>query len=529
MKPSISKNVLLVALAVLVTEVGTSCLRSTEGSRLVYGLTLAPSGIDPHINASAELGIPLQSVYDTLIVRHQATGEFLPSLALSWDISTDGRTYTFELRDDVQFHDGTVFNAEAAVANFAYILNPEHNSQKAAAMLGPLLKASALDEFTLQIELMEPFAPLLDSLSQVYCGMASPSALEKWGPGEYQFHQVGTGPYRFVEFIPNDRIVLVKNRQYAWAPAIYENETASIDTIEFHFYEDEATRALALERGEVDIIGEVPALDALRLSTRSEYILDAVPIPGQPLELFLNTQLNPTNELPVRQALVAAIDRARILKTVFGDLSPIARGALSVYPFDAILPADPPDFDLAGARSLLDQTGWIDTDGDGIRQKGQYDLALNLVVPPWGSNPEVAQLIKVDWESIGARVSLQIAPAFGALKQTHEEGQTHAIGLNFFGTDADLLRSFYHSSGVYNWSQVQSDLLDEMLNQASIETNMTIRNTFYRQAIQFIAEQALIVPVRDYINIVVHHQSVSNLHYSAQGWFPYLIDLKFES
>ena len=529
MKPTPATKVLLLSLVLIVSLVCTSCLPSVEDNTLVYGLTLAPSGLDPHINASAELGIPLQSVYDTLVVRHHQTGEFLASLALSWDISADGRTYTFELRQDVQFHDGTRFDAEAAAINFEYVLDPEHNSQKAASMLGPFQEAVALSDFTLRIQLDEPFAPLLDSLSQVYLGMASPAALKRWGASDYQFHQIGTGPYRFIEYVPNDRIVLQKNRDYAWGPAIYENSTASIDRVEFRFYEDEATRALALERGEVDVIGEVPAQDALRLSDQDAYVLHVVPIPGQPLQIFLNTQLEPTDDPLVRKALIASIDRARIISTVFGDLSPIARGALSAYPFSTLLPDNSPPFDPDNARALLNQAGWIDTDDDGIRQKGQQDLVLNLVAPQWGSNPEAAQLIKVDWESIGIAVNLAIAPAFGPLKQAQEGGETHAIGLNFFGTDADLLRSFFHSEGAYNWSQIQSDSLDDLLEQAATETDMSMRMALYRQAIQLISEQALILPVRDYVNVVVHNHSVSNLQFSAQGWFPYLIDLKLES
>ena len=529
MKPKSTLTVFLLTLAVIVSQLCVSCQSSPEDNTLVYGLTLAPSGLDPHLNASAELGIPLQSVYDTLVVRHHETGEFLPSLALSWEISPDGRTYSFDLRRDVLFHDGTNFDAAAAVINFEYVLNPEHNSQKAASMLGPAIVVSAVDEFTLQLILEEPFAPLLDSLSQVYLGMASPAALERWGPGEYQFHQVGTGPYRFIEYIPNDRIVLQKNRDYAWSPAIYENSVASIDTIEFRFYEDEATRAFAIERGEVDIIGEVPAQDALRLSDQEAYTLAAVPIPGQPLQYFFNTQLAPTNDPLVRQALILAVDRDRILRTVYGDLSPIARGALSTYPFKALLSDLTPSFDPEHAKSMLEQAGWRDIDGDGSRQKGQKDLLINLVAPPWGSNPEAAQLIKVDWESVGFTVNLEIAPAFGPLKQAQEGGEIHAVGLNFFGTDADLLRSFYHSDGFFNWSKIDSDKLDSLLEHAATETDMSMRMELYRQAIHLISEQALILPIRDYINIVVYHQSVSNLQFSAQGWFPYLIDLKLES
>ncbi|MCA9915749.1 MAG: ABC transporter substrate-binding protein, partial [Anaerolineae bacterium] len=92
-----------------------------QGEKIIYGLTLNVSGIDPHINRSTELGIVLRQVYDTLVYRDPSTREFVPGLAQSWDISEDGLTYTFSLRDDVTFHDGTPFNAEAVAANLARI------------------------------------------------------------------------------------------------------------------------------------------------------------------------------------------------------------------------------------------------------------------------------------------------------------------------------------------------------------------------------------------------------------------------
>ena len=192
MKASVIRTLLLSA--VLFTG---ACSASPEtGIILKYGLTLAPSGLDPHLNASAELGIPLSSVYDTLVFRDPDTGDFVPGLAESWKISPDGLTYTFQLRRDVYFHDGTVFDASAVKKNIEYVMNPDNHSQKAASMLGPLTEVTVLNPQLVAFQLSAPYAPLLDSLSQVYLGMASPTALEQWGPAEYQFHQVGT-PFIF--------------------------------------------------------------------------------------------------------------------------------------------------------------------------------------------------------------------------------------------------------------------------------------------------------------------------------------------
>src|SRR4030042_5650862 len=106
----------------------------TQEDTLRYGLTLAPTGLDPHLNASVELGIPLSSVYDTLVFLDPETGQFVPGLAEGWEVTPDGLRYTFYLRQDVVFHDGTPFNAEAVRSNLKRILDPENRSQRALSM-----------------------------------------------------------------------------------------------------------------------------------------------------------------------------------------------------------------------------------------------------------------------------------------------------------------------------------------------------------------------------------------------------------
>jgi peptide/nickel transport system substrate-binding protein len=497
---------------------------------LKYGLTLAPSGLDPHLNASAELGIPLSSVYDTLVFRDPDSGDVIPGLAESWKVSPDGLIYTFQLRSDVHFHDGTAFDADAVRENIAYVTDPDNHSQKAASMLGPLAEVSVLGPYQVAFQLSEPFAPLLDSLSQVYLGMASPSALRQWGPGEYQFHQVGTGPYKFIEYIPNEHIVLERNEDYNWGPSIYTHRQATIDRIEFRFFENEPTRSIALESGQVDVIGEVPFREAERLASSSRFVLLPVPIPGQPMQFFLNTKRTPTDDPLVRQALTLAVNRPGIVETLFGSTSPPAFGPLSAALFEPLLPETHPEYDPAQASQLLEQAGWIDLDGDGIREKNGQDLDLVLVTPTWGANPEAAQLIDVSWEILGANVEVVTAPAFGPLKELQASDEYHAIGLNFFGTDPDLLRPSFTSGGYYNWSQVDDPELDRWLTAAANETSDTAtRTALYQSIIERINTSYLVLPVRDYINLVVARSDLLGLRFSLQGWFPFLIDLEFSS
>ena len=127
---------LLKALRVMILLALTlsACASANEAqprNRIIYGLTLQPSGFDPHIHGSSELGIPLRSVYDTLVYRDPTTDEFVPGLASSWTVPADGLIYTFVLKQNVKFHDGTAFNAQAVAANLDRIVNPTTAYQKA--------------------------------------------------------------------------------------------------------------------------------------------------------------------------------------------------------------------------------------------------------------------------------------------------------------------------------------------------------------------------------------------------------------
>ena len=518
----------VVFVVILSTLFVASCSRhQEEHNTLYYGLTLAPTGIDPHLNASNELGIPLSSVYDTLVFLNPETGVFVPGLAERWTISDDGMTYTFYLREDVIFHDGSQFNAAAVKATIDYIVNPDNHSQRSHFMLGPLSEVEVIDDFTITFHLDAPYAPLLDTLSQVYVGIASPEALETWGAELYQFHQVGTGPYVFVEYIPNDHLTLRKNPDYNWAPEIYRSSRAEIEEIVFRFYEDVATRALALENREVDIMSEVPYRDAIRLASSSNFELHQVPIPGQPLQFMFNTQNRPTDDVRVRQALVVGVDRSSIVQTIYGEYSPVANSVLASNTTGYSNEFDGLEYDPERAQTLLHQAGWIKSDGGGGRFKDGVPLELHIVVPNWGSNPDVGQLVEYYWGTLGANVHLEVVPGFGILKEKQTEWNYNAIGFNSFGSDPDLLRSFYTSNSSYNWMGYQDEELDNLLQQGVEAYSMnTDREELYAQVAEKVMNSWLVLPIRDYVNLVVTNDRVRGLHFSAQGWFPFLIDLK---
>jgi peptide/nickel transport system substrate-binding protein len=494
--------------------------------RIVYGLTLQPSGFDPHIHASSELGIPLRSVYDTLVYRDPDTGAFIPGLAESWEISADERTYTFRLKTGVVFHDGTAFDAAAVGANLDRITAPETASQRAAFMLGPYEGYDVIDAHTVRIRLSAPYAPLLDSLSQVYLGMASPVAFSQYTPETYQFHQIGTGPFRFSEYIPGDRLVLRRNPAYTWGPAFYGPAPASsVDEIEFRFFTDPAGRALALESGDAQVMGELPPLDARALSSDPTLSIVPVPIAGQPLQFLMNTRIFPTDDVRMRRALLYGTNRESIADVVFGQFSPVAWSALSAPTqfYDGSLQGSYL-YDLSGAQSLLSEAGFEDTNNDGLRDVSGADITLRVLVPPWGLIPEVSQLLADGWRQLGIATELVTVPTRSALFEAIDAGDYHLVAWYEFGRDPAFLSRYFTSTGVNAWTGFASPDLDTLLTQAETSLDPVARGALYAQAQRIILDQALILPIREYVNLN-GARGVTGLRYDAYGWFPLLWDL----
>jgi peptide/nickel transport system substrate-binding protein len=355
--------------------------------------------------------------------------------------------------------------------------------------------------------------------------MASPTALAEW-EADYQFHQVGTGPFKFVEYVPNDHLTLVRNENYNWGPPIYDHSgPAYLDEIEFRFFTDPAGRALALEAGDADVMGELPPLDAARLSQDSRFSLMPIAIPGQSLGLMLNTQRPPLDDIRVRQALLFATDRGAIVQAIFGGESPVAYGPLTAatFGYDTSLASRYP-YNVTEAAALLDEAGWIDSDDDGVRDLDGQPLILDAVLMTWGSVPDVAQLVQAQWAEIGIELHTETL-TYPAALEAARQGEYHIIPQNYSGSDPDLLWSYYHSDVAFNWSKISDATLDQLLDTARSTSDVTQRAELYAKAQQRIMELALLVPIRDPVNLNAVSARVEGLRFDSHGWFPLLHDV----
>jgi peptide/nickel transport system substrate-binding protein len=514
---------ILATFALLLNACGTHNGDKTA-NRIVYGLTLEPSGFDPHINRSSELGIVLRQVYDTLLYRDPTTSEFVPGLATRWEVSPDGLSYTFSLRQGVTFQDGTPFDAPAVGDNLDRITSPDTASQNAVYMLGPYTGYDVIDRSTIRIRLSQPYPPLLDALCQVYLAMASPTAFKQYSTTRYQFHQVGTGPFSFVEYIPGDHITLRRNPNYTWGPAFYQApSSSSVDEIEFRFYTDPPTRSLALENGQAQIMGELSPTDARSLTGNSRIRLFPTDIPGQPLQFLMNTKHPPTDNPVVRQALLFAANRDVIVNTVFQGFSPVAWGPLAantLYYSKDVRGAYAQD--TGQARSLLSSLGYQDANKDGILERSGADLEITMLVPNWGFVPQVAELLQQQWREIGVKLLLDPVPTLPALTEKVKSGNYNLVEFDTWGLDPTFLKRYFTSNGDTNWTGFSSSELDGILTNAERQSDPNMRRNLYAQAQRIIMDNALILPIRDYVNLNASSASVDGLVFDPYGWFPLL-------
>lgn len=351
---------------------------ATQGGELTYALATSPDTLDPHRSGLAVAVRVIRTIFDSLVVQ-LPDNSIKPWLATSWTISEDGKSYTFKLRQDVKFQDGTPFNAEAVKYNFDRILDPATKAGNAAALLAPYQSSEVIDEYTVKLNLASPSRAFLGNLSQALLGIVSPTAAKKYGD-RFGQNPVGTGPFKFVGWAENSEIKVERNPDYKWAPELVKNEGAPfLDGIAFKIVPEEATRIGSVLSGQVLAAETVPPQNIVSLKNDSKFQLLEANTVGLPYTLFFNLEREPWNEEKARQAVQLAIDVDSIVKTLYLGTydrawSPLTPGTFGYDP--SLENSVKPDLDKANA--LLDELGWV-KGADGIRAKDGKKLSLHYV------------------------------------------------------------------------------------------------------------------------------------------------------
>ncbi|MFC7944530.1 ABC transporter substrate-binding protein [Microbacterium oxydans] len=350
-----------------------------SGGTLTYLANTEPGTWDGQKVPSLNLNSINSSIFDPLVVQAE-DGTYKPHLATGWEISDDGLVYTFTLRDDVVFHDGTPFNAAVLKQN----LDRPLNEVGLATAGNAIVSTAVLSDDELQVTLGRKNAAFIHALSTPHWPIYSGKVLSEHTPAELGTDpalSIGTGPFRVKDYAKGSKLVLERNPDYAWAPETVDHEgPAYLDEVVIQFVPETQARIGALNSKQADAIDQVPPLNIGEVEAVGNTVITQDNT-GTPYYLALNTNIAPFDDKNVRLAFREAIDIDALLKSVYGGVysrswTTTLPGTPPVGAYDESLEGSW-GYDLDKAQELLDEAGWDEVDSAGYRVKDGERLHID--------------------------------------------------------------------------------------------------------------------------------------------------------
>jgi peptide/nickel transport system substrate-binding protein len=477
------------------------------GGTLVYGSSAAADGLHPHTQSAATSQIRNNTMYESLVERDWTLAKPVlkdatpppgpvPALATTWTLSDDKRTWTFNLREGVTFHDGTPFNAQAAEFNFRTMLDPdfEYYYPTAAGTSGFTLthveSVNVVDDHTLEIRLKYPFFGFIDKLSAYpCCGMISPTAIMNAGSSEaVSATPVGTGPFKFVEWKRGERLEIERYDDY-WGDKTW------VDRLVIVPITDEAARVAALLAGDIDI-AEWVSPDNLLILRQSPGFSGYARGSSGFYALQPNHREPPFSDQRVRRAVSLCFDRQKLADELLkGVNSPGAQIWGSAHAgHDPDGPQITDLYDPAEAKRLLTEAGYP----DGFKTK-MYSSLTGLAVPELVTN----NFVVIQLRECGIQVeliSLEWMAYAGYWADGIQQGEDIGMFTMGMGTgDIAGFDQYIHSSGwpPAGWSVgwYANDDVDTLIERAWEASTRDEYINWERQAHQVALEDYAYIPI----------------------------------
>jgi peptide/nickel transport system substrate-binding protein len=368
----------LVAIVLLMLAMGYVAFNVTTvtvpdyGGTYVEGVAGNPQAINPIFAQNNPVDQDLVALIFEGLTRFDEHGKVVPQLAESWSISPDGTSYTFALRRDVTWHDGAPFTADDVILTITAMQSPEYQGVTFLADMWRTVVVSLVDSYTVRFSLREPFAPFLDytTVGILPAHVLAGVSIQAMAESKFNVSPIGTGPFK-VDEVSAERIVLVAN------PTYYRSRPY-LDRIEFQFYPDYAAVYEARKRGEVDGIGRVLPEHLGAIGQDRSLALYSAPLSGYNM-VFLNLDRGIFQERAVRQAMMYALNRQKMVDTVLGGQGIVVHSPIlpNSWAYDAEVPRY--NQDLKKAIQLLEEAGWYDDDKNGVRERGPLKLEFVLI------------------------------------------------------------------------------------------------------------------------------------------------------
>ncbi|WP_182262856.1 ABC transporter substrate-binding protein [Rhodococcus sp. UFZ-B548] len=475
-----------------------------SGGAITVGIGTSPDCFDPQVSPASQTSSIMRNVYDSLVYEN-SDGTFSPWLATAWTVSDDGLTYTFTLRDDVKFHDGTVFDAAAVKTNFDRIVAPSTASQFAGQLISPYQSTDVVDGRTAVVHLSSAYSPFLRAVSSTNLGFHSPRSITEHGDDLCQGGpaQVGTGPFVASSNSSGEGFSFTRNDDYQWAPTgVGHSGPARLNRVDFRILPESSIRLGALTSGEVDFIDQVAATDLAALQQNSAVDVNTKNPTGIPYTYFFNTSHAPFDDERARLAVQKGIDLPTLTQGIFQGKYAPAGSPLNpaVFSYDDAL-AKSWGYDAVGASVLLDELGYTQRDADGYRTSGGKRFTIGLIYDPTYQKPERITFdtaVQAALKDLG--IELTIEPiGNGTYIDVRNSGAYDIIAFAWSGTDPDVLRTVYGSDqqfvdGGANASQIHDAELDRLLQLGLTTSDTAARSEYYRDAQELIIAKGYGLP-----------------------------------
>lgn len=521
---------LILSTAMALTLSATVAAAQDDGLTVIWAEDRSSAALlDPRITQSRHELQAIIQMFDTLIAA-DGDGALYPGLATSWEIADDFKSISMTLRDDVTFHDGTPFNAEAVKFTFDSIADPATGSQAAIDYLGPYDRTEVISDTELVVHFTRPYPPVETAFSETYLAPVSPTAVQAMGNTEFAQAPVGTGPFKFVEWRKGEQVVMERFDDYNWAPEFYDTQGPSqVQKVVYRFIQNASTRVAALEAGEVTMVDLTPPLDLRRLGESDEFETIVGTVSGLPFSMMFNTSQWPTNELAVRQAIIKSVDRAALTENLFWGLSEPAYGVLSsATPSYWSGVEDYYPYDPEGATKILSDAGWT-KGSDGIWEKDGEDLSvhyLSMLEPDTGVALQAALRdngIILDVENVTKARQDELIMA-----NDYDMGAIRWVS----NTPAVLSIPFSSSNipepGVFkfNWMHVADDALDQKLVDATSAVSASAQDALYAEIQEWIMDRALFWAIHDQTQMIAYDADITGVKFAAGRWQVRFYDIR---
>ena len=384
----------VLALAVALALIGAGAAPAQDRARtkeVVIGLGAEPRTMLAVTIVDWTTNNMLEHIYDRLLDRDPKTFKPRPMLAESWRIVTD-TTWEFKLRKGVKFHNGEPFTAHAVKATIDYALDPANKSHfTAAAYWGLVKEVQVVDDFAVRFLTKQPWPNLIDSASLTNSLIMPAKALRELGPAKLAEKPIGTGPFRFVEWKRDERLVLERNPDYWQGPA-------DVSRVTFRFIPEFSARMAALLSGEIDIMKDVPphAVEAVERSGRAR-LRSTVSSRINYLAL-VNLKPGPMQDVRVRRAMNHAVDVDELIKQVLKGRATRMCGPMAPANVD-YAPVECYKHDQARALALLKEVG---------QDPAKLELTLDTPSGRYPLDKDVSLAIAAQLQRLGIKVNVVV-------------------------------------------------------------------------------------------------------------------------